>query len=209
MRRKEFSVEEEEEIREFLAAQSFGYLGMNGLEGWPEIVPLNYVYYEGNLFFHGSKAGRKMANLAADPRVTFAVAEEYALIPSYFSDPELACPATAFFKSVLLRGEARPVDDLPRKAEILGAFMRKLQPEGGYAPIDASDPRYASALRAVAVVKIAVTDISAKFKFGQNLKEGPRETIQEKLRGRGRPLDAETAELMARFCPHAKRKSEA
>jgi len=202
MRRKEFSIEEEDEIRRFLEQQSFGCLGTNGPDGWPEITPLNYVYYQDNIYFHGSKAGQKMANLGADPRVTFAVAEEYALIPSYFSDPDLACPATAFFKSVLLRGEARVVEDLPRKAEILGTFMRKLQPEGGYAPLDAADPRYIPALRAVSVVEIAVSSLSAKFKFGQNLKDEARENIRSRLRERDLPGDEETAELMARYCPH-------
>ncbi|WP_058302311.1 pyridoxamine 5'-phosphate oxidase family protein [Gorillibacterium timonense] len=202
MRRKEFSMEEEQEIRLFLERQSFGYLGTIGPDGWPSITPLNFVFYQGNLYFHGSKIGQKMANLQADPRVTFAVAEEYALIPSYFSDPQYACPATAFYKSVLLKGTARSIDDLSRKAEVLGAFMKKLQPEGGYVELNAEDPGYAAPVKGVAVVEIAVSEITAKFKFGQNLKEKKRENIQTRLQERGLSKDAETAELMSRYCPY-------
>lgn len=202
MRRKEFLTEKAEELETFLADMSFGFLGTAGTDGAPGVTPLNFVYWNGAIYFHGSRIGEKMDRIAADPRVAFAVAKEYAVIPSYFSDPFLACPATAYFKSVLIRGTARPVEDIGEKAGALEALMRKLQPEGGYRPIAADDPEYRKRLAGVAVVKIEIESITGKFKFGQNASGKTRGAIADGLRRRGRELDDETVRLMERYCPH-------
>lgn len=201
MRRKEFAIEQEAEIKTFLDEKTFGFLGTVSPEGDPHITPLNFVYDNGYIYFHGSLAGEKMKHLKVKTRVSFHVAEEYALIPSYFSDPLLACPATAYFKSVSVLGHAEKVSDLSEKAKALSLFMNKLQPEGGYTPIDAEDPLYKGQLKAVAVIRIVPDQVTAKFKFGQNLEPQKHEKIQALLEERGVNKDAETAELMRKFCP--------
>ncbi|KEO85181.1 pyridoxamine 5'-phosphate oxidase family protein [Tumebacillus flagellatus] len=201
MRRKEFSIQEQQEIREFLQEVSYGHLAMTGEDGWPHIVALNFVYHEGHFYFHGSKIGEKIRLLNSDTRVTFNATKEYSIIPSYFSDPTLACPATAFFKSVLARGHAVIVDDLDEKASAFTAFMQKLQPEGGYDPIDPANDEYRKNLLGVALIRLDVEDLTAKFKFGQNLTENRRESLIGKLNDRNEPLDAETIELMKKYCP--------
>ncbi|QHW33391.1 flavin-nucleotide-binding protein [Paenibacillus rhizovicinus] len=207
MRRTEFEVNEEndsEEITSFMEEMSFGFLGTVAEDGLPSMTPLNFVYVNGSVYFHGSRIGEKMTQLKKNQRVTFMAAKEYAIIPSYFSDPLLACPATAYFKSVRVDGQAVIVDDLAEKAAALEALMRKLQPEGGYKTIDSADPDYVPRLKGVAVVRIDADRISGKFKFGQNLKQPARESITAQLAERGLPLDAETIALMNQFCPHAK-----
>lgn len=163
--------------------------------------PLNYAYTGGAIYFHGSAKGEKMEDLARTRQVSFAVAKEYAIIPSTFSDSPVACPATAFFKSVHIKGNADIVTDPAEKAAALTALMEKLQPEGGYVPIDAEDPRYKQMLKAVAVVRVSIEDISAKFKFGQNLSDSRRDIIIDRLEERGRPDDAATAQLMRVYAP--------
>lgn len=171
-------------------------------QGQPRVTPLNFVYREGNFYFHGSHAGGKMESIRRQHQVCFTVADEYALIPSYFSDPELACPATAYFKSVTAYGQAEMVEDLTEKAAVLSLFMQKLQPQGGYAPIEADDPRYRPRLKGVAVVRIVPEELTAKFKFGQNLKEDERAGITRGLAERDGARDAETLEMMRKYCPH-------
>ena len=202
MRRKEFKMDaDNEETEQFLHEMSFGYLGTVSEDGIAQMTPLNYVYVRGAIYFHGSKIGEKMNAIRRNARVSFAVAKEYAIIPSYFTDPVFACPATSFFKSVYITGTSEIIDDVQEKAEAFTAFMRKLQPEGGYADIDPADPGYAKQLKATAVVKINVDSVNAKFKFGQNWPQSKLEAIGEQLHERGRELDAETAELMMRYCP--------
>lgn len=202
MRRKEFQVEQEEEVTQFLQGMSFGFLGTSDEEGFPRVTPLNFVYMEGSFYFHGSHAGGKMDAIRRQPRVCFTVADEYALIPSYFSDPELACPATAYFKSVTAYGIAELVESSAEKAAVLSQFMKKLQPEGGYAPIDADDPKYRSRLKGVALIRIVPEELSAKFKFGQNLKDEARNKVTSGLAGRNGARDAETIEMMEKYCPY-------
>lgn len=201
MRRKEFGMTEQQEIASFLQEMSFGFLGSIGTNGWPHITPVNFVYHKEAIYFHGSRIGQKMKDMIGDARVTFSVAKEYAIIPSYFTDPKMACPASAFFKSVLIYGSASVLEDEAEKAEVLSAFMKKLQPEGGYEPITHEDEQYLKMLRAVAVVKISVEEMTAKFKFGQNLNEERFEKIADGLKERGAEFDQETIELMKKYCP--------
>ncbi|WP_308635588.1 pyridoxamine 5'-phosphate oxidase family protein [Paenibacillus silvisoli] len=207
MRRREFEmndVENREEIESFLQEMSFGFLGTVTPDGEPGMTPLNFVYTGGSVYFHGSRIGEKMTQLKANERVTFMAAKEYAIIPSYFTDPLMACPATAFFKSVRIAGRATVVDDPHEKAAALEALMRKLQPEGGYKTIDADDPDYVPRLKGVAVVRIDADRITGKFKFGQNAKPDMIAAITDGLANRGLPQDAETIELMKQYCPHHK-----
>ncbi|WP_340014316.1 pyridoxamine 5'-phosphate oxidase family protein [Paenibacillus sp. FSL K6-1318] len=201
MRRKEFTVDEEQEITAFLDQCSFGFLGTVSPDGQPRVTPLNFVYMDGHFYFHGSLAGEKMKQIKQHSSVSFTVAEEFSLIPSFFSDPELACPATSFFKSVMAFGQAEPVKDLDIKGKVLQRFMEKLQPQGGYVPIDATDSRYTGNLKAVAVVRIIPERVTAKFKFGQNWSSERLDHISTQLEQRNEGRDAETAEMMRKYCP--------
>ncbi|MFD2612331.1 pyridoxamine 5'-phosphate oxidase family protein [Paenibacillus gansuensis] len=201
MRRKEFTIEDQAELEEFLTEESFGYLATAGVDGLPNIKPLNFVYTEGAVYFHGSRGGEKMKDLKRNNSATFAVAREFALIPSYFTDDTFACPATAFFKSVQMRGTIEVVEDLEEKARAFTAFMGKLQPEGGFRPFDHVDPDYIPRLKGVALLKLNPDEISAKFKFGQNMREADRDNIMTGLEQRDRPLDEETVRLMKKYCP--------
>lgn len=202
MRRQEFSVQDEAEVNQFLSDMSFGFLGTVTKDGRPHVIPLNFVYDQGCFYFHGSRVGEKMKQLRSNDQVSFTVADEYALIPSYFSDPAMACPATAYFKSVTASGNAEILEDPVEKGRIFTLFMKKLQPEGGYDPIDPADPRYTSRLRGVVMVKIITQHLSAKFKFGQNLSEPAMNKVIDGLETRNLTRDQETIDHMKKYCPH-------
>ncbi|TVX97916.1 pyridoxamine 5'-phosphate oxidase family protein [Cohnella terricola] len=192
MRRKEFQVAEPEQCIAFLEEKNDGVLTFIGPDGWPKCVPLNYVYHGEAVYFHGSKQGEKMAGLAADPRAEFVVYQAHAFIPSHFTDPYMACPATVFFRSVRIRGIVAQVEDPEEKASALGALMNRMQPEGGHAPIDAADERYVASLRGVSVLRLDPEEMSGKFKFGQNLAEKRREQVVKGLSERNLPGDPDT-----------------
>ncbi|MCB1309041.1 MAG: pyridoxamine 5'-phosphate oxidase family protein [Leptospiraceae bacterium] len=215
MRRREFQMEDSQTIRDFLLEMSFGFLATHRDE-YPGITPINFVFTDvalapseesrlpsptGALYFHGSRIGQKMRDLQRNPRASFAVAREFALIPSYFTDPELACPATAFFKSVILRGTLNEVEDLEHKRLVLEEFMRKLQPEGGYLPFDLNHKEYRKNIKGVSLVRLMPTAITAKFKFGQNRGGKERELTIQGLENRNRSGDRETLLEMQR-CPY-------
>lgn len=196
VRRTDYEMTEREQMEKLLEEATHGFLGLTGPDGWPRVVPLNYVTLDGKLYFHGATEGEKMDSLAADDRVTFVVVEDFSLVPSYFRDPKFACPATQYYKAVAIRGRARIVEGADEKARALQALMEKLQPEGGYVPITASEPMYRKSLRTTAVVAIEIERMTAKFKFGQNLPASKREEVADQLTARGCPIDHRTVAEM-------------
>lgn len=201
MRRKEFEVEDREVCEAFLNERDDGVLTFIGSDGWPKAVPLNYAYAAGNVYFHGSKKGEKMNGLAENDRAEFVVYEAHAFIPSYYSDPLMACPATLYFRSIRIRGRVEQVEDAEEKAIALTVLMAKLQPEGGHLPIDAAHPKYAAQLKGVAVLRLGVEEMTGKFKFGQNLSDKKRDEVINGLDGRGRQGDPQTVSFMKKWAP--------
>ena len=58
---------------EFLAAQTEGRLATCNKAGQPYITPLNYLYRDGNIYFHCKTTGRKLDNIAENDRVCFCL----------------------------------------------------------------------------------------------------------------------------------------
>lgn len=196
MRRTEKEWKDDEGIAGVLRAAEWGVLGLVSPDGLPLQVPLNFVAFEGNLFFHGAREGEKMAAIQAGTACSFVVVEALAQIPSYAFDPERACPASQYFRSVIVYGRVAPVEDLGRKARVLQALMEKIQPEGGYRPVDAADPLYQGSVKNVAILELSVERVSGKFEVGRRLTPEKREAVTEILRRRGTELDLRTLEAM-------------
>jgi nitroimidazol reductase NimA-like FMN-containing flavoprotein (pyridoxamine 5'-phosphate oxidase superfamily) len=201
MRRREFAVSDPKELSTVLDVIEWGSLALITPKGTPLQVPLNFVHLEGQLYFHGSPAGEKVATLKQNSAASFLVVDAHALLPSTFFDADNACPATQFFKSVLVKGHVRLVEDPGEKARALQALMTKLQPEGGYDPIASENPRYRAALRGVAVLAMSMESVTGKWKLGQNLSPELADRIMDKLENRAAPNDRRTAKAMQQYRP--------
>jgi len=189
-----FEIKDKEIIYDVLDKAEYGTLALS-VDDVPYAVPMNFVRIENDIYFHGALKNKKMKMLSQDPKVSFSVVENYALIDSDFSTTEgLACPATQFFKSVSMEGVATAIESRDEKAKVFTALMQKLQPKGGYKPF--SDSEYDSAIKATAVVKMEVGHLSCKFKFGQHLSEERFEMIVLHLEERGTKIDMRTVEIM-------------
>ncbi len=189
-----FEITNNDIIYDILDNAEYGTLALSD-GNTPYAVPVNFVRIGHDLYFHGALKNKKMKMIEQNPRVSFSIVENYAIIDSDFSsDDGLACPATQFFKSVSIEGVATKIEDRDEKAAVLEALMRKLQPKGGYAPL--TDSAYDKALRATAIVKIEVIHQTCKFKFGQHLSQERFNRIIAHLHKRGTPLDHETITIM-------------
>lgn len=193
MRRHELATDDAAFLHEVAAGAEVGYLSLVTPDG-PRAVALNFALARGAVWFHGALAGEKFDALADGARVGFTMTKPYSLIPSYWSAPAHACPATHFFKSVEVRGHCEPVAEPATKAIGLQALMEKYQPEGECTPISADLKMYRGALENVGVFRVAIESWTGKRKFGQNEPDRLRRKWVEKLRERGRPLDLATAE---------------
>jgi len=189
-----FEIKDKMIINHVLDSVEYGTLAVCD-DNVPYAVPVNFVRIEEAIYFHGALSNKKMKILHKNPKVSFSVVENYALIDSDFSTTEgLACPATQFFKSVSMEGVATTIESREEKAKVFTALMQKLQPKGGYKPF--SDAEYDSAIKATAVVKIELSHLSCKFKFGQHLSEERFEMILSHLEQRGTKIDMKTVEIM-------------
>lgn len=196
MRRKIFSHSDEELIDQVLNRASYGTLALYDRK--PFAIPLNFSWFKKKIVFHGALKGRKAKVLLESPEVGFTVVEEYSYIPSYFTpENNSACPATQFFKSVMLEGKAKRITGRDEMAEALESLMQKHQPEKMY--VDWKHEMYDKSLEGVLVMEIIPTSISAKFKFGQNEKREKMEYTLEMLEERGTDLDLETIRWIKRF----------
>ena len=196
IRRKDYEQTDGATIRAFLDAATHGYLSFVRPDGSPGIIAVNFVRAGETIYFHGALEGEKMASLPLRPSVALMVADDFSLVPSFFRDPEFACPATQFYKAVIVRGDARIVSSLEEKAVALQALMEKLEPQGGYRPISAEDPGYESRLETVAVVAVPMAEVTAKFKFAQNLPRRARARVARQLLARDAPGDARSVQAM-------------
>lgn len=193
MRRAELESADHELFHELADTCEVGYLSLVTAEGYPRAIALNFAAVGETIYFHGAREGEKFELIGQSPRAGFTIVKPYSYIPSSWSAPRYACPATQFFKSVEIRGICEAVDDPAEKARGLGALMDKHQPEGGFDPIDPDLPQYAKALESVGVFRVTPDSWTGKVKFGQNEPEKLRRIFVEKLRERGGPMDEETA----------------
>ena len=189
-----FEIKDRTIIHELLDSMEYGTLAVS-LNDEPYAVPVNFVRIEDDIYLHGALSNKKMKILASNPKVSFSVVQNYALIASFFSSTDgLACPATQFFKSVSIDGVVEMVERREEKAMMFEALMNKLQPEGGYKSF--SDAEYDIAIRATAVVKIVAHTTRCKFKFGQHVTKERFNMILSHLEMRDTPIDKETVKMM-------------
>jgi len=193
MRRQEFNRQNEAFFHEVAAEVKVGYLGLQTTAGHVRSVALNFTNIGLDIYFHGALAGEKYELLSQSPSAGFTIVNEYSYIPSHWSGPHAACPATQYFKSVELVGRCEAETDLTRKAQALQLLMEKYQPEGQHTPIDATQAIYRKALKHVGVFRLRCESWTGKEKFGQNLSANSRRAIIDHLRRRNGPRDEITA----------------
>lgn len=145
-------------IDDFLEKAKVGYLGLSDGD-LPYVVPLNYVWYQNAIYFHGADSGRKCDILNRNSHVCFTVSEQYGTI----ADPVPASTDTAYM-SVMLFGHAARVTDLDEATDALQAMLDKHVPGYYDKPLPKQHvAKYRSSLNSeVAVYRITPEYLSAK-----------------------------------------------
>ncbi|BDG09135.1 hypothetical protein AMPC_22480 [Anaeromyxobacter paludicola] len=177
------------------------HLASTTADGAPVLRALDAAVLDDAIAFHGSPAGEK-TGCVGRPAVVSAE-ELVAHLPSYFSDPERACPATTLYRSVQVHGTLRAVEDPARKAAALEALMRRWQPEGGYRPIDPTTPMYRQAVAGVLVLEVRFEAVDGKEKLLQNRRPEELRAIVARLRERQAPGDAAAVAAIVEANPAA------
>lgn len=113
---------DQEKINQCLSTARIGHLGLAD-GNLPYVIPLNYVWMDDRLYFHGAGDGRRNKVIAENPEICFTVCEEYGTI----TNPVPAKTDTAYM-SVMVFGKAEPVTDLDEATSMLQKLMDKYVP---------------------------------------------------------------------------------
>ncbi|SFJ68871.1 pyridoxamine 5'-phosphate oxidase family protein [Thermoflavimicrobium dichotomicum] len=158
LRRKMKEVTDTNRIHTFIQQARVGYLGLYDEEG-TYVVPLNFSWLNGNIYFHGSNEGRKVDAIQENETYCFTLAEEYGTV----ADPVPAHTGTAYF-SVMIFGKLEIVQDLEEATDALEAMLNKYVP--GYFKTKLSSShveRYRSSMGSPTVVyRLTPSWITAK-----------------------------------------------
>ncbi len=150
-RRRERAMDTRQEMELLLERMPVGRLALTTEDG-PYAVPVNYLLFEGSIYFHGGKGGRKMEALRSDPRVCFLVDDAGPRVLW-----ERGCGISQLYESVMCFGKAEIVEDPVEKRRILEKMVQKFVPPD-YPAVLLDDRN----IEKTAVVRIAIESMSGK-----------------------------------------------
>lgn len=156
---KQRNCTDQAKIEKLLTSERTGVLGMTELNE-PYAVPLNFIFYDGCIYFHGMGSGRKENILKSIAPVCFTVYKEYGTV----TDP-VPCHSDTSYISVIFFGKAEKVTDITEATAVLQALLEKYMP-GYYKRALLPDfvKKYRSSIdgNAVSVYKIKPEVVTAK-----------------------------------------------
>ena len=185
-------IKSKERIIEFLSSQQTGRISSIDENGFPQIIPMNFVFINDAVYIHSHIRGEKLDNIRRNQKVGFEVDKSLEFLPSYFSDPTDASLADPLYISVVIKGNASIVSDKEEKTNALNGLMKKYQPEGGYEPIKPD----MDVLKEVEVIKIIPESLRGKYKIGQNMDMKSRIDLAKQILERNSPTAKETLDIM-------------
>ena len=166
-----------EKIKQFLNEEHVGRISSIDVNGFPQIIPMNFVFRNDAIYMHSHVKGEKLDNISKNNKVGFEADRELEFLPSYFEDPHNAALADTLYISIVIKGIASFVSDREEKTLALNGLMEKYQPEGFYDPLK-SDMRV---LDAVSVIKIIPKKLHGKYKIGQHMNSNDRMVLAKKI----------------------------
>ena len=134
---------------EILERNTSGVLALSGDEGYPYAVPMSYVYAEEKIYFHSAKNGHKIDAIQRNEKASFCVIDQDQIVPEKY---------TTFFRSVIVFGRLRLVEDMEEMRRIAATLAMKYSAdfkEGIPKEINAS-------IRNMAVLELTIDHITAK-----------------------------------------------
>ncbi len=139
-----------EAAKKLLHSARRGVLALNGDEGYPYAIPLNYLYDEAaqRIYFHGAHAGHKVDALRSCDRVCFTV------VGGETVREELWAP---FVQSAVVFGHCRLLEGGPEALALLKRLAMKYYPDEQLA-----DEAVVSGGRAAQMYEIRIEHLSGK-----------------------------------------------
>jgi uncharacterized protein len=166
-------------IQHFLEHADTGFLGLSS-EDVPYVIPLNFVWLNDAIYFHGAEEGRKVTYIEKNPMACFTVSANYGTITS----PIPAKTDTAYM-SVIIEGSLLRVTDINEATEAMQVMLNKYVPGYYERSLGKSHfERYVSPLGSkTAIYKLNADSLSSKEK----------EVISDRMFYEGRTIHTDRA----------------
>lgn len=175
---RKLEIQSKTKVIEFLNSQSVGRMATIDAKGYPQIIPMNFVYINTDetnvdlqcmvrsdaIYMHSHPVGEKLNNIRNNPQIGFEVDQHICFLPSYYFHPSDASQADTLYISVVIKGSASIVEDNREKTKALNALMKKYQKEEGYETLNP----HMQSVKEVTVIKIVPKEMHGKYKIGQH-----------------------------------------
>jgi uncharacterized protein len=115
----------QEEIDAIIGKCQVCHVAMVDKMGKPYVIPLNFGYEDGIIYFHSSRKGKKIDLLVNDPSLCVAFSCDYQL---RFQSEEMACSYSMKYRSVLAYGKVEFIEDQDLKMNALAIVMKNYTP---------------------------------------------------------------------------------
>ena len=115
---------EDREIKQLLQSVPVGHLALCS-DNLPYLIPLNYLYSEGKIYFHSRVSGRKVDYIAANQKACFQVGIYDGIIMS-----DSPCNLGYTYKSVIIEGKIQEVIEPKEKEKALVKLTYKYAGSG-------------------------------------------------------------------------------
>jgi nitroimidazol reductase NimA-like FMN-containing flavoprotein (pyridoxamine 5'-phosphate oxidase superfamily) len=145
-----------ETIEAILDEALVAHLGF-AVDEHPYVIPTLHARVADSVYFHGSSASRTIRALAAGAQVCLTVTLLDGLVLA-----RSAVHHSVNYRSVVVLGQARTIDDPSEKTAAIEAFTERLIP-GRW---DEVRPPTAKELKAIEVLALPLTEASAKVRSG-------------------------------------------
>jgi nitroimidazol reductase NimA-like FMN-containing flavoprotein (pyridoxamine 5'-phosphate oxidase superfamily) len=185
-------IKSKQKMAEFLNQEHVGRVCSIDKDGFPQIIPMNFIFLNDAIYMHSHTRGEKLENIKSNDKVGFEVDREIEFLPSYFTHPTDASQADTLYISVVIKVNGVIVSDKNEKTLALNGLMEKYQPEGRYERLTPD----MKVVDEVAIIKVIPQTMRGKYKIGQHMDKGTRSQIAKKILERNSPTSEETLRIM-------------
>lgn len=134
---------------ELLNKATSGVLAVSGDDDYPYAVPLSFVYDDSKIYFHAAKSGHKIDAINRNSKVSFCVTDMDHIVPEEY---------TTYFRSVIVFGKARILEQESEKRKAIEKLAEKYSPdheEGRLQEIE-------SAFKHLCMIELTIEHITGK-----------------------------------------------
>lgn len=172
----------------------------------PIVVPTHFTFDDAcTVELHLARANPVWRALEELPRALLTVVTDYVYIPAAVNagDPVLGVP-TSYYAAVQAAVDVEIVDDPAGKAAILAAALNHFEPAGSQRVRPGLDvPSDVRLMHDIRGLRLTITEIKAKFKYGGNKTVEHRAEIASALQARNGPMDAAARRRLLNRLPRA------